>query len=199
MTLGTLGVVAAGSIAGVAVYRVTAGSTVQAPPVESASISAPAASPEPVGAAELPPLPVIKLPAVGTDQGAGAGTDQAAANVDLTANEATALVLERAPGKAVQATAATRDGYRAWAVSVRRSDGSQVTGFVDRASGVVFAWRLDQQAQAPGESGAYADDADDDADASDSENEGAGKRESDEHSDDQNSNDGHEAGDDDDD
>jgi len=40
-------------------------------------------------------------------------------------------------------------GYDAWAVQVLRHDGSIVTGYVDRVSGVIFDWKVDQEAPKP--------------------------------------------------
>jgi len=149
MTLGTLGVLAAGTIAGIAVYNVASASTGQASSTlqdQSTAMALPEVdtSSLPRDAMDLPPLPEVPAPGDSPSTNLAEGPD------DLTGKEASALVLAQAPGAAIATSATTQDGYRAWAIQVRRTDGSVVTGFVDRTSGVVFAWRVDQPAPAAG-------------------------------------------------
>ena len=74
-------------------------------------------------------------------------------------SEATAesLVLAEVPGTLVSVAKETRGGFPSYAVTVERVDGSTVTGYVDRADGVIHDWT---QTAAPAP--AYNDDDDDD-------------------------------------
>lgn len=187
MALGTIGVLAAGTIAGIAVYNVAAGSTVQARPSAATSSAASAspgmsapALPAP-GDVQLPPMPVIEAPSTDPDPAGtpDASTSEATAGAPdaITGKAATALVLAQAPGSTIKASATTREGYRAWAVQVRRTDGSVVTGFVDRATGVVFEWRLDRKAAANTTGQESGDDDEADRQAEAGEDAGSGEHE----------------------
>jgi hypothetical protein len=60
----------------------------------------------------------------------------------LSSSRASAIVLKEVHGGRVTDVRGLRHGgYDAFAVRVTRADGSTVTGFVDRASGVVFDWK----------------------------------------------------------
>lgn len=128
----TAGVLVAGSAAAVAV--VNAGSSAPEPPtlvavVDPDAVVAPTAGPSFVPA----PLPDISLPAI-------APTDDSAPKSLMTRAAAQAAVLGLASGDVLSVEPSDRGGYDAFAVAVRRADGSTVTGYVDRASGVVFDW-----------------------------------------------------------
>lgn len=58
----------------------------------------------------------------------------------LTRSQAEAAVLAKAPGTVIHTQSAKRGGYKAFAVTVRTADGSTVTGYVDKSSGVIFDW-----------------------------------------------------------
>jgi len=72
-------------------------------------------------------------------------------------SEATAksLVLAEVPGTLVSVAKETRGGFPSYAVTVKRADGSTVTGFVDQTDGVIHDWT---QTTAPAP--AYIDDED---------------------------------------
>lgn len=146
MTIGTLGVVIAGAVAGLAVYKVASNSTEQ--PGSAAVVAALPASPAPpvptlapLTPADLPEVPVIATPAV---------TTPAITTPAITKRQATQAVLKQAPGATVKVTARSHQGYSSWAVQVQRTDGSIVTGYVDQASGVIFDWSTDRAAPASG-------------------------------------------------
>ena len=158
MTIGTLGVIAAGTIAGIAVYNVAAQSTTAVPPSAQMLQVAPSpALPAPI-TGELPALPA--LPEVGTPTTTPATSQEVSvADVEgISRTSATAAVLAAAPGSPIKATAVNKDGYRSWAVQVRRADGSVVTAYVDRGTGVIFAWNLDKAAPTSAGAGGYQDD-----------------------------------------
>ena len=64
----------------------------------------------------------------------------------VTAAKAKALVRAATPGQVVDVASATRQGAQAWAITLERTDGSVVTGYVDRATGVIVDWKLVQKA-----------------------------------------------------
>jgi hypothetical protein len=151
MTIGTLGVVIAGAVAGLAVYKVASNSTEQ--PGSAAVVAALPASPAPpvptlapLTPADLPEVPVIATPAVTTP----AISTPAITTPAITKRQATQAVLKQAPGATVKVTARSHQGYSSWAVQVQRTDGSIVTGYVDQASGVIFDWSTDRAAPASG-------------------------------------------------
>jgi hypothetical protein len=82
-----------------------------------------------------------------------ADPEQSATSGSISASRARSLVLAEAPGSVVSVGKTTRDGFPAFAVKVKRADGSTVTGYVTRADGVIFDWT---QTAAPAP--AYADD-----------------------------------------
>ena len=62
--------------------------------------------------------------------------------------QARATVLTAVPGKVLSIKKKTRSGFTAWAITVKRSDGSVVVGYVDVKSGIAFDWTVKA---APGE------------------------------------------------
>lgn len=105
--------------------------------VDSEPLAAPSLEPQPLPGVTLPPLGTTQAPDDSTTETPNTTT---AATSTVTRAEARALVLAEAPGEVVKTWAAVHNGYRAYAVKVLRPDGSLATGFVDRASGVVFDW-----------------------------------------------------------
>lgn len=94
----------------------------------------------------------------------GAATTAQGSTKRVTSTRARALVLSQVPGGHVTDVRGTRHGgYEAFAVKVTRPNGSILTGYVDRDSGIVFDWK---QAAAPAvtttvsPSSAGSDDAD---------------------------------------
>lgn len=84
---------------------------------------------------------------------AASETPKAVQPRQLSREEAAAVVAAQVNGTLVSAKETERGGYNAFAVTIARGDGSTVTGFVDRASGVVFDWT---QTQAPAQEPAAA-------------------------------------------
>ncbi len=68
----------------------------------------------------------------------------------------------------------SHQGYSTWAVRITRSNGEVLTGYVDRASGVVVDWTVNQKAPAPTPSSSASEDDDDDSSESDDDNSGSG-------------------------
>ncbi len=79
--------------------------------------------------------------------------EQSAKSGSISASRARSLVLAEAPGSVMSVGKTTRGGYAAYAVKVKRADGSTVTGYVTRVDGVIFDWT---QTAAPAP--AYEDD-----------------------------------------
>ena len=147
MSLGTLGILAAGSIAGVAVYNVASNSSPGVRPAAEGAPSSAMPAFESIAPFELPSVPEVPAPA--PPEATSPITGEPASPTTeafVSRGTASAIVLAEAPGVALKVTSGTREGYRAWAVQVQRPDGSVVTGYVDRASGVIFAWTMDREA-----------------------------------------------------
>lgn len=131
-----------------------------------------AAVPEPVvadvsevaPASALPELPEVKAspsttepttaPPDGQEAEQAAESKASAAAPAISKAKASKIALSEAPGEVMGISSRSRKGYQAWAVQIMRPDGSIVTGYVDRASGVAFDWVIDQQAPVA----AHADD-----------------------------------------
>jgi len=144
MTVGTLGVVVAGTVAGLAVYKVASNSSED--PGASTLVAALPSTPAPV-APTLEPLQPTDLPALPVIETAA-----------VTADQATQAVLDQAPGTTIKVRARSHQGSQSWAVQVQQSDGSIITGYVDQATGVVFDWTTDRTAPTSVDSGAAKDD-----------------------------------------
>ncbi|CAB4761948.1 MAG: hypothetical protein F2702_07115 [Actinobacteria bacterium] len=72
-----------------------------------------------------------------------------AAGALTSAKQARAKALAAAPGTVISVKKGTRSGYPAWAVSITRSDGSIVVGYVDVKNGIAFDWTLTSSPGAP--------------------------------------------------
>ena len=158
-SLAATGVLVSLTVAGVAVVNATDADV----PTESATLvvdseplAAPSFAAQPLPDVTVAPLAAPPSPSAVTSD---ATTPQTASS-SISRSEARSLVLAQAPGEIVKTWSAVRDGYRAYAVKVLRPDGSLATGFVDRASGVVFDWTT---VAAPAPSAQSGDDEDDDA------------------------------------
>jgi hypothetical protein len=80
----------------------------------------------------------------------GAQTPTQTPTPALPPEQAVALVLAATGnGRPLDVRQVSRAGYSAWAVTVQRSDGSIVTGFVDRVTATVFDWQVMQEAPKP--------------------------------------------------
>ncbi len=187
LAAGVAGVLATSAFAGVAVYNAA---TVSSRADDSVVM---AAVPQPVLAdvsnlapdqalPALPPLPEVPAspstpetttaPSAGQQAGQATQSKASPAAPALTRAKASRIALSEASGEVVGITARSRMGYQAWAVQIKRPDGSIVTGYVDRESGVAFDWVIDQPAPAA----TYDDDDDngeDDEDEDESEDEGS--------------------------
>ena len=145
------GVLVAGSVAGLAVVN-----AVSSTPADSSTVAVVAAAPPAQGDAtavegtEATELPQIAQPTPQdevTSQAPGvAPISVPAAPKEIPSAAARKAVVKAAPGSVVSITKGSRQGLKAWAVQVERQDGSIVTGYVDRESGVVFDWTLDKKA-----------------------------------------------------
>ena len=151
----TAGVLIAGATASLAV--INASSSVSTPDTVTL-VADPAAVPaENVAAAPslaASTLPEIVIPEVvsaapsapapaNTPQSkpsAKSSTTESVVASEISANEATKVVLAQASGKVMSVSKTTRGGYPAYAVKVLLGDGSTVTGYVSRADGVAFDW-----------------------------------------------------------
>ena len=167
-TVAVAGVLVSLTVAGVAVVNATDTDD----PTESATL---VVDSEPLGSPSFvaQPLPDVTVAPLATPPSPSADTGDATSPLTTSSSisraEARALVLAQAPGEIVKTWSAVRDGYRAYAVKVLRPDGSLATGFVDRASGVVFDWTT-VAAPAPSAQG-YDDDDDDSYDDDDDDHE----------------------------
>ena len=72
-----------------------------------------------------------------------------AAGALTSAKQARAKALAAAPGTVLSVKKGTRSGYPAWAVSITRSDGSIVVGYVDVKDGIAFDWTVASSPGAP--------------------------------------------------
>ena len=150
-TAALAGVLVAGTVAAVAIVNATDADPVASQVTLLADVSpAPDAPALPsVGTGELPavqlPSSAPSAPAPAAPGGAVGTVSQPepapAVGTALTAGAARSAVLDQAPGTVLAVRSTVRQGYDAFAVKVERKDGSVVTGYVDKSSGVVFDWR----------------------------------------------------------
>ena len=56
--------------------------------------------------------------------------------------QARATVLTAVPGTVLSIKKKTRSGFTAWAITIKRSDGSVVVGYVGVKSGIAFDWTV---------------------------------------------------------
>lgn len=159
-TIAVVGVLVSMTVAGVAVVNasdsdVTTESKTLV--VASESLPVPSLEAQPLPQVSLAPMSVNGSPSATSEDesSAAAGTPSV-----ISRREARSLILAQAPGTVVTTWSTVRNGYRAYAVKVLRSDGSLTTGYVDRASGVIFDWTV---VAAPASTPSYADDEDDDS------------------------------------
>ena len=69
---------------------------------------------------------------------------------EISADQAVQLVLQATGGGLAQSVEKDEhNGFKAWAVRLTRHDGSVVTGYVDRSSGVIYDWVVNNEAPAP--------------------------------------------------
>ncbi len=143
-----------GTATGVGMVR----SATSAGPLSEASTPPPAAT---APLATLPELPSLDgLPDPATLTGSAPSTTEVApatngvrieqvSAVTISAARAKRSVLKQVPGTVLSVTRTKHGGYPAYAVTVRRADGSTATGYVDRSSGVIFDWTQTAAPAAP--------------------------------------------------
>ena len=65
----------------------------------------------------------------------------------VSAGQARSIVLKQGDGVTVVSTSKdSHQGYSTWAVRIARANGEELTGYVDRASGVVVDWSVNKEA-----------------------------------------------------
>ena len=82
---------------------------------------------------------------------------------------ATKAVVDATNGKVTGVETVTYNGVDAFAVTVKRTDGSVITGYVDRSTGDIYEWVVVKEAPAPVKQ--YEEDDDDDDEYEDEEDE----------------------------
>ena len=142
---------------------------------------------EPVASEALPSIPAVKSPSAAParessrdddsdDRSAPARTAKPSSSAKpspstspkpaagISADRARSIVL--AEGKGVSVVSVSKDsrqGLATWAVRIARSNGEVLTGYVDRASGVVIDWVVNSgPTPAPQPTASHDDDDDDD-------------------------------------
>lgn len=153
------------------------------PTETAAAAAAPAATSTenlpPVAPAELPPVPVVNdapaaapaAPAQGDDAAQPAVTAKPAAATPtrtpadaVSSGQARSVVLKQGDGvSVVSVSKASRGEYRTWAVRITRSNGEVLTGYVDRASGTVIDWVVNEKPATPKPTATSNSGADDDS------------------------------------
>ena len=129
------GILIAGATASVAVF--SASQAVPEPEAITLVVDASAASADAIAAApifEPGPLPEIVIASTVPE----ATSSNSAASI--SAATAKRLVLAEVPGTFVSVAKATRGEFPSFAVTVKRADGSTVTGYVDQTDGVIHDW-----------------------------------------------------------
>lgn len=88
---------------------------------------------------QLPEIPVISDSATPQSKGQEASTQKAG---QISRNFATKAVVNATNGTVTQVDSINHNGVDAFAVTVKRTDGSVITGYVDRSSGDVYEWAV---------------------------------------------------------
>lgn len=91
-------------------------------------------------AATSKPKPKPKQPSAATNDKSGD------AGSSVTSRQAQAAAVSASGGRVVSISKVSHGGYHAWAVRIQRTDGSTVTGYVDRSSGTVYDWVVNHSA-----------------------------------------------------
>lgn len=111
--------------------------------------------------APLPELPSLSTPSA-QPSGKSAKTTTVAQSANISRADAQSIVLAATKGTVTSVEKVTRAGLAAFAVTVERSDGSIITGYVDTATGTAFDWVVNKKAPAP--AATYNDDDHDEDD-----------------------------------
>ena len=194
----TTGIFAATIVAGISIMQASASTeTASELPVLTAATTG---TPNSTGLT-FTPQPLPELPTLPTSESSGSkpnATSKSKSSAEPTAAAVTAdskptqnapvatisrasaesIVLAASEGKVTGVEEVTRAGLSAFAVTLARSDGSVITGYVDSATGTIFDWVINKKAPAP--TATYNDDHDEDDDREhddDDDDEYEGKRE----------------------
>jgi hypothetical protein len=139
---------------------------------EIPEVTQPAAQPA-VQDAPAPASTSVRKPSAskGSDDDS-APTRAAEPAVTVSADQARSIVLKQGDGVSIVSTSKeSHQGYSTWAIRITRSNGEVLTGYVDRASGVVVDWTVNQKAPAsqptPTATEDDSDESDDDSSSDD--------------------------------
>ena len=166
----TTGIFAATVVAGISILQ----ASVASDPVSELPVLTAQTSTTQTGAdltftpAPLPELPTLATSAPSTPSakpsanGKSTPATTAATSATISRADAQSIVLGATKGKVTSVENVTRAGLAAFAVTVERSDGSVITGYVDAATGTAFDWVINKKAPAP--AATYNDDHDEDDD-----------------------------------
>jgi hypothetical protein len=96
----------------------------------------------------LPEIPVISDSTAPSSSQAQTSVESASTS-QVNRDFATKAVVNATNGKVTGVETVTRNGVDAFAVTVKRTDGSVITGYVDRSSGDIYEWVVVKAAPAP--------------------------------------------------
>jgi hypothetical protein len=96
----------------------------------------------------LPEIPVISDSTAPSSSEPEASVESASTS-SVNRDFATKAVVNATGGKVTGVETVTRNGVDSFAVTVSRTDGSVVTGYVDRSSGDIYEWVVVKAAPAP--------------------------------------------------
>ena len=97
------------------------------------------------------PEPLPEIPVISDSTAPQASSSQASVGNAAQVNRdfATKAVVNATNGQVTGVEATTHNGVDAFAVTVKRTDGSVITGYVDRSSGDIYEWAVVKAAPAP--------------------------------------------------
>jgi hypothetical protein len=107
----------------------------------------------------LPEIPVISDSAAPSPSEVQTSVESASTS-QVSRDFATKAVVDATKGKVTGVETVTYNGVDAFAVTVKRTDGSVITGYVDRSNGDIYEWVVVKAAPAPVKQ--YEEDDDDD-------------------------------------
>lgn len=161
----TTGIFAATVVAGISILQASVASD---PVSDLPVLTAQSVSTDPGAELSFTPAPLPELPSLSTPStqpsadGKSAAATTAATGSAISRADAQSVVLAATKGKVTSVQKVTRSGLAAFAVTVERSDGSVITGYVDAATGTAFDWVINKKAPAP--AATYNDDDHDEDD-----------------------------------
>ena len=128
------------------------------------------------------PEPLPEIPVISDSAAPLASETQTSVESESTSQVnrdfATKAVVDATNGKVTGVETVTYNGVDAFAVTVKRTDGSVITGYVDRSTGDIYEWVVVKAAPAPVKQ--YEEDDDDDDDEYEGEEEDDDEDEEDE-------------------